>query len=129
VARIRLGLSEELVLGNLDVRRDWGYPREYVEAMRLMLQRDEPVDFVIGTGVSRSVRDFVEAGFACVDLRSDDHVRIDPGLAPADIEEVVADPSEAKRVLGWEARTKFDELVEMIVKADIAALYGRTTRR
>jgi GDPmannose 4,6-dehydratase len=130
VARIKLGLSEELVLGNLDVRRDWGYAREYVEAMWLMLQRDEPEDFVIGTGVSRSVGDFVEAAFACVDLRSDDHVRIDPGLArPADIEEVVADPSKAKRMLGWEARTKFDELVEMMVKADMDALYGRTTRR
>jgi len=126
VARIKLGLSDELVLGNLDVRRDWGYAREYVEAMWLMLQRDEPEDFVIGTGVSHSVGDFVEAAFACVDLRSDDHVRIDPGLArPADIEEVVADPSKGKRVLGWEARTSFDELVEMMVKADMDALTRR----
>jgi GDPmannose 4,6-dehydratase len=129
VARIKLGLSDELVLGNLDVRRDWGYAREYVEAMWLMLQRDEPGDFVIGTGVSHSVGDFVEAAFACVDLRPDDHIQIDPGLArPADIEEVVADPSKAKRVLGWEAHTSFDELVEMMVKADVDALYGRTTR-
>jgi GDPmannose 4,6-dehydratase len=130
VARIKLGLSDELVLGNLDVRRDWGYAKEYVEAMWLMLQRDKPEDFVIGTGVSHSVGDFVEAAFACVDLRPDDHIRIDPGLArPADIEEVVADPSKAKGELGWEARTGFHQLVELMVKADIDALYGRTTSR
>jgi GDPmannose 4,6-dehydratase len=126
VARIKLGLSDELLLGNLDVRRDWGYAKEYVEAMWLMLQREQPEDFVIGTGVSHSVGDFVEAAFACVDLRSDHHVRIDPGLArPADIEELVADPSKAKRELGWAPRTKFDELVEMMVKADMDTLTGR----
>jgi GDPmannose 4,6-dehydratase len=123
VARIKLGLADELVLGNLDVRRDWGYAKEYVEAMWRMLQRDEPGDFVIGTGVSHSVRDFVDAAFACVDLSADEHVRIDPELArPADIEEVVADPSRAKQELGWEARTTFDELVELMVQADVAAL-------
>jgi GDPmannose 4,6-dehydratase len=126
VARIKLGLSDELLLGNLDVRRDWGYAKEYVEAMWLMLQREQPEDFVIGTGVSHSVGDFVEAAFDCVDLRSDHHVRIDPGLArPADIEELVADPSKAKRELGWAPRTKFDELVEMMVKADMDTLTGR----
>ena len=83
VASIKLGLSDELVLGNLDVRRDWGYAKEYVEAMWKMLQRDEPDDFVIGTGVSHSVGDFVEAAFACVDLKREDHVRIDPNLAQA----------------------------------------------
>ena len=81
VAAIKLGLSDELVLGNLDVRRDWGYAKEYVEAMWLMLQRDEPDDFVIGTGVSHSVGDFVDAAFACVGLKREDHVRIDPELA------------------------------------------------
>jgi GDPmannose 4,6-dehydratase len=126
VARIKLGLADEFVLGNLDVRRDWGYAKEYVEAMWTMLQRDEPGDFVIGTGVSHSVGDFIEAAFACVDLRPDDHIRVDPGLArPADIEEVVADPSKANRELGWEARTSFDQLVEMMVNADIDALSGR----
>ncbi|HMA28100.1 MAG: GDP-mannose 4,6-dehydratase [Solirubrobacterales bacterium] len=123
VASIKLGLTDELVLGNLDVRRDWGYAKEYVEAMWLMLQRDEPDDYVIGTGVSHSVGDFVDAAFACVDLKREDHVRIDPDLArPADIEEVVADPAKAKRDLGWEARTSFEELVEMMVRADLDAL-------
>ena len=123
VAAIKLGLADELVLGNLDVRRDWGYAKEYVEAMWLMLQRDEPDDFVIGTGVSHSVGDFVDAAFACVGLKREDHVRIDPDLArPADIEEVVADPAKAKRELGWEARVSFEELVEMMVRADLDAL-------
>jgi GDPmannose 4,6-dehydratase len=123
VAEIKLGLSDELVLGNLEVRRDWGYAKEYVEAMWMMLQRDEPDDYVIGTGISHSVRDFVDAAFACVDLNPDDHVRIDPELArPADIEEVVADPAKAKTELGWEARTTFEELVEMMVRADLDAL-------
>ena len=120
VAAIKLGRSDELVLGNLDVRRDWGYAKEYVEAMWLMLQREEPEDFVIGTGVSHSVGEFVDAAFACVGLRREDHVRIDPELArPADIEEVVADPAKAKSELGWEARTTFEELVEMMVRADL----------
>jgi GDPmannose 4,6-dehydratase len=123
VASIKLGLSGELVLGNLDVRRDWGYAKEYVEAMWLMLQRDEADDYVIGTGVSHSVRDLVDAAFACVDLSADDHVRIDPELArPADIEELVADPAKARQTLGWEPRVSFDEVVEMMVRADLEAL-------
>jgi GDPmannose 4,6-dehydratase len=127
VARIKLGLADELVLGNLDVRRDWGYAKEYVEAMWMMLQRDDPDDFVIGTGVSHSVGDFVDAAFACVGLKREDHVRIDPDLArPADIEEVVADPSKARDELGWEARVGFEELVEMMVRADLDALAGST---
>jgi GDPmannose 4,6-dehydratase len=125
VAAIELGLADELVLGNLDVRRDWGYAKEYVEAMWLMLQQPEADDYVIGTGVSHSVRDLVEVAFACVDLRADDHVRIDPELArPADIEELVAEPSKAKEKLGWEALTSFEDLVEMMVRADLEALAG-----
>jgi GDPmannose 4,6-dehydratase len=123
VAKIKLGLADELVLGNLDVRRDWGFAKEYVEAMWMMLQRDEPDDFVIGTGVSHSVGDFVDAAFACVDLKREDHVRIDPDLArPADIEEVVADPAKARSELGWEARVNFDQLVEMMIRADLETL-------
>jgi GDPmannose 4,6-dehydratase len=123
VAEIKLGLAEELVLGNLDVRRDWGYAKEYVEAMWLMLQQAEAEDYVIGTGVSHSVRDLVEVAFACVDLKAEDHVRVDPALArPADIEELVADASKAKRELGWEPRTSFEEVVEMMVRADLEAL-------
>jgi GDPmannose 4,6-dehydratase len=123
VASIKLGLADELVLGNLEVRRDWGYAKEYVEAMWLMLQQEDPGDYVIGTGVAHSVRDFVDAAFACLDLSPDDHVRIDPALVrPADIEKVVADPSKARRELGWEAKVSFEELVEMMVRADLEAL-------
>jgi GDPmannose 4,6-dehydratase len=123
VARIKLGLADELVLGDLDVRRDWGYAREYVEAMWRMLQQPEADDYVIGTGVSRSVRDLVEVAFASVDLQADEHVRVDPALArPADIEELVADASKAKRELGWEPRTSFEEVVEMMVRADLEVL-------
>ncbi|MGA9635193.1 MAG: GDP-mannose 4,6-dehydratase [Solirubrobacterales bacterium] len=125
VASIKLGLSDELVLGNLDVRRDWGYAQEYVEAMWLMLQRDQADDYVIGTGIAHSVGDFVDAAFECVGLKREDHVRIDPELArPADIEEVVANPTKAREELGWTARTSFEELVEMMVKADLGALSG-----
>jgi len=123
VARIKLGLAEELVLGNLEARRDWGYAKEYVEAMWLMLQQEEPTDFVIGTGVAHSVDDFVDAAFACVGLKREDHVRIDQELVrPADIEEVVANPAKAKTELGWEAKVSFDELVELMVRADLEAL-------
>ena len=123
VASIKLGLADELVLGNLDVRRDWGYAKEYVEAMWLMLQQEKADDYVIGTGVSHSVRDLVDAAFACVDLKADDHVRIDPELArPADIEELVADPAKAGKTLGWEPRVSFEEVIEMMVRADLEAL-------
>jgi GDPmannose 4,6-dehydratase len=123
VAEIKLGLADELVLGDLEVRRDWGYAKEYVEAMWRMLQEPEADDYVIGTGVSHSVRDLVEVAFACVDLKAEDHVRVDPALArPADIEELVADASKAKRELGWEPRTSFEEVVELMVRADLEAL-------
>ena len=123
VASIKLGLSDELTLGNLDVRRDWGFAKEYVEAMWMMLQRDSADDFVMGTGVAHSVKDFVDAAFACVDLDASDYVRTDPELIrPADIEEVVADPSKARQELGWSATVSFEELVEMMVKADLERL-------
>ncbi|MGZ5361459.1 MAG: GDP-mannose 4,6-dehydratase [Solirubrobacterales bacterium] len=96
-----------------------------MEAMWLMLQRDGPEDFVIGTGVSHSVRNLVDAAFACLDLDPEEHVRVEPALRrPAEIEEVVADPSKAARELGWEARTSFEELVEMMVRADLDDLTG-----
>jgi GDPmannose 4,6-dehydratase len=123
VASIKLGLSDELVLGNLDVRRDWGYAKEYVQAMWLMLQQENPEDFVIGTGTSHSVRDLVEFAFAAVGLKAEDHVRVDPELArPAEIEEVVADASKAKRVLGWEPKVSCEEVIEMMVQADLERL-------
>jgi GDPmannose 4,6-dehydratase len=127
-ASIKLGLADELVLGNLDVRRDWGFAKEYVEAMWLMLQQDEAEDFVIGTGVSHSVRDLVEAAFACLDLNADDYVRIDPDrVRPADIEDLVADPSKAAERLGWKPRVSFEEVVEMMVRADLEALAQKQT--
>jgi GDPmannose 4,6-dehydratase len=108
------------------VSRDWGYAREYVEAMWLMLQEAEAGDYVIGTGVSHSVRDLVEVAFACVGLNADDYVRVDPDLArPADIEELVADPTKAREALGWEARTSFEEVVEIMVQADLQELAGK----
>jgi GDPmannose 4,6-dehydratase len=123
VASIKLGLTDELVLGNLDVRRDWGYAKEYVEAMWLMLQEDQPQDFVIGTGVSHSVRDLVDFAFQTVGLQPEDHIRIDPELArPAEIEEVVADASKAHEVLGWESRVSCEAVIEMMVKADLERL-------
>jgi len=123
VASIKLGLTDELVLGNLEVRRDWGYAKEYVEAMWLMLQEEQPQDFVIGTGVSHSVRDLVDFAFQTVGLRPEDHIRIDPELArPAEIEEVVADASKAHEVLGWESRVSCEAVIEMMVKADLERL-------
>jgi GDPmannose 4,6-dehydratase len=123
VASIKLGLTDELVLGNLDVRRDWGYAKEYVEAMWLMLQEEQPQDFVIGTGVSHSVRDLVDFAFQTVGLQPENHVRIDPELArPAEIEEVVADASKAHEVLGWESRVSCEAVIEMMVKADLERL-------
>ena len=111
------------MLGNLDVRRDWGYAKEYVEAMWLMLQEDQPQDFVIGTGVSHSVRDLVDFAFQTVGLQAEDHIRIDPELArPAEIEEVVADASKAHEVLGWESRVSCEAVIEMMVKADLERL-------
>jgi GDPmannose 4,6-dehydratase len=123
VASIKLGLTDELVLGNLDVRRDWGYAKEYVEAMWLMLQQEKPGDFVIGTGVSHSVRDLVDFAFQTVGLNPEDHIRIDPELArPAEIEEVVADASKARRVLGWEPKVSCEEVIEMMVEDDLERL-------
>jgi GDPmannose 4,6-dehydratase len=122
-AEIKLGLANKLTLGNLDVRRDWGYAKEYVEAMWLMLQQKEPDDYVIGTGVAHSVQDLVRTAFACVDLNWEQYVQTDPQLArPAEIEEVVADPSKARERLGWEAQTSFEQLVESMVMADLQEL-------
>jgi len=129
-AAIKLGLADELTLGNLDVRRDWGFAKEYVEAMWLMLQQEEPEDYVIGTGVSRSVRDLVRVAFECLDLDHEEYVRVDPDLArPADIEEVVADPSKAREELGWEARVSFEELIRLMVEADLEELRSEAGAR
>jgi GDPmannose 4,6-dehydratase len=125
VARIKLGLAESLVLGNLDAKRDWGYAGDYVEAMWMMLQQDEPEDFVIATGVEHSVRDCLEIAFAHAGLDPDEHVRVDPRfLRPAEVDHLIGDASRARQKLGWEPRTSFRELIEMMVDADLERLAG-----
>lgn len=120
-ARIALGLQKRLTLGNLDARRDWGFAPEYVEAMWLMLQQPEPDDFVLGTGVTHSVRDFCEAAFNRVNLNYKDFVDIDPALVrPSEEHLLVADPSKAARVLGWRARTPLRDIVAHMVDADLS---------
>jgi GDPmannose 4,6-dehydratase len=123
VAAIKLGLAKELSLGNLNAERDWGYAKDYVEAMWLMLQQDEPEDYVIGTGEAHSVRELVELAFEHVGLDPEGHVKIDPRfLRPAEVEHLVGDSSKARQKLGWEPRTSFDELVRLMVDADLAML-------
>jgi GDPmannose 4,6-dehydratase len=123
VARIKLGLANELRLGNLEAQRDWGFAGEYVRAMWLMLQQDAPDDYVIATGETHSVQELVEAAFRHVGLDYRDHVVSDPALfRPAEVDHLVGDASKARRTLGWEPRVSFEELVCMMVDADLAAL-------
>ena len=122
-AAIKLGLAHELRLGNLDSERDWGFAGDYVRAMWLMLQQDEPDDYVIATGVSHSVRHCVEVAFEHAGVSVDDHVVIDPSfLRPAEVEHLVGDASKAKDKLGWEPEVSFEELIRMMVDADLALL-------
>ena len=123
VARIKLGLQKELLLGNMDSKRDWGFAGDYVEAMWLMLQQKKAEEFVIGTGETHSVRELVETAFSHAGLNWKDYVRQDGRfIRPADIDVLVADPSKAKRVLGWKPKVKFHELVRMMVDADVERL-------
>jgi GDPmannose 4,6-dehydratase len=123
VARIKLGLASELRMGNLDAQRDWGFAGDYVEAMWLMLQQDTPRDYVIGTGVTHSVRDLVRTAFEHVGLDWQKYVVVDPRFhRPAEVDLLLADPSLAKRELGWQPRTSFEELVRRMVDADIVRL-------
>jgi len=123
VARIRAGLQDKLYLGNLAARRDWGYAPEYVEAMWSMLQQEEASDFVVATGTSYSVQDFVEAAFAAANLNWRGHVEIDPAyLRPAEVDNLVGDASRAEAKLGWRPRTFMPELARIMVDADTAAL-------
>lgn len=120
VARIKLGLERELVLGNLDARRDWGFAGDYVEAMWSMLRQDEPRDFVVATGQSHSVEDLCEAAFAVAGLNWRDHVRTAPSLLrPAEVPDLCGDASEIRETLGWVPRTGFRELVDLMVSADL----------
>jgi GDPmannose 4,6-dehydratase len=123
VARIQLGLSDHLALGNLDACRDWGFAGDYVRAMWLMLQQDRADDYVIATGISHSVRQLVETAFDHVGLDWQKYVRIDPAfLRPAEVDHLIGDASKGKRVFGWEPTVSFGQLVAMMVDADIAAL-------
>ncbi len=126
VAQIKLGKTDELRLGNLDAQRDWGYAGDYVEAMWLMLQQDTPEDFVICTGQTHSVREFCEVAFGHVGLNWEDHVVIDEAFfRPAEVDLLVGDAAKAERVLGWKPETTFEELVTMMVDADIDLLEGK----
>jgi GDPmannose 4,6-dehydratase len=126
VARIKLGLADELRLGNLEARRDWGFAGDYVEAMWRMLQQPEPDDYVVASGEAHTVRELVEVAFACVGLDPERHVRQDPSLhRPAEVDHLVGDAGKARRVLGWEPRVAFRELVEMMVRGDLERLQRR----
>lgn len=120
VAKIALGLEKELRLGNLDAKRDWGYAPEYVESMWLMLQQDEPDDYVIATGEAHSVREFCEVAFDIVGLDWQEYVKVDKRfMRPLDVNYLCGDYSKAKKKLGWEPRTKFKQLVKIMVKEDL----------
>jgi GDPmannose 4,6-dehydratase len=123
VARIKLGLADHVALGNLEARRDWGFAGDYVRAMWLMLQQDEPDDYVIATGVTHSVRDLVEAAFGYVGLDWQRYVRIDPAfLRPAEVDLLIGEAAKAERALGWKPTVTFEQLVAMMVDADVARL-------
>ncbi|MQM24783.1 GDP-mannose 4,6-dehydratase [Glycomyces albidus] len=130
VARIEAGLEKKVYLGNLDAVRDWGYAPEYVEAMWLMLQHREPVDYVIATGRAATVRDFAEAAFAHAGLDWREHIEHDDRYErPAEVPELVGDPTKIEREIGWKARVHWDELARIMVDADRKALHGDSLRR
>jgi GDPmannose 4,6-dehydratase len=129
VARIHRGLQEKLYLGNLEARRDWGYAPEYVEAMWMMLQEDEPDDYVIATGEAHSVRDFVVAAFDRVGRDWEEHVEIDPKyFRPAEVDHLIGDATKAREKLGWERTVRFGDLVGIMVDADLVLLEERLRR-
>ena len=122
VAEIASGSKKRLFLGNLDAVRDWGYSKEYVESMWMMLQKDQPTDYVIATGIGATVRDFAEAAFARAGLNWQDHIEVDQKyFRPTEVDALVGDASKAERELGWKARTHWKELAELMVDADIEA--------
>ena len=128
VAAIKLGRQDKLFLGNIDSKRDWGFAKEYVEAMWLMLQQPEPDDYVIATGETHSVREFLEVSFGHLGLDWKKHVEIDPRYyRPAEVDLLVGDASKARERLGWVARTRFADLARLMVDADVAALRERLT--
>jgi len=128
VARISLGMTERLKLGNLEARRDWGFSGDYVRAMWLMLQQDEPGDYVIATGVNHSVRELCEFAFSLVGLDYREHVVVDEAnLRPSDVAALRGDASKARAALGWEPEVDFEALIRMMVDADVARLRARAS--
>jgi len=120
VARIKLGLDKKLTLGNLEAKRDWGFAPDYVEAMYLMMQPDKPEDYVVGTGVTRSVQDLVKTAFDVVDLDWEKYVELDKQLLrPAEVDVLVANPAKANRKLAWKPRTSFTDMIRIMVEADL----------
>jgi GDPmannose 4,6-dehydratase len=125
-AKIKLGMADELRLGNLDAQRDWGYAGDYVEAMWLMLQQDTPDDYVVSTGETHPVREFCELAFGHLDLDWEQYVKVDERFyRPAEVDLLIGSPDKAKKALGWEPKTSFPELVTMMVDADMALLSGK----
>ena len=118
--RIKLGLQKKLILGNLDSKRDWGYAKEYVEAMWLMLQQDKPDVYVIATNQTHTVREFLEETFACLDMDYEEFVGFDKKYErPAEVDLLIGDPTKAREQLGWEPKTTFKELVALMVREDM----------
>jgi GDPmannose 4,6-dehydratase len=123
VARIKAGLQDKLYLGNLNAKRDWGYAKEYVEGMWLMLQRDQPADYVLATGETHSVQEFLDEAFSYVGVDGSKHVEIDPEYyRPAEVDLLVGDATKAQKMLGWEPKIKFTNLVRLMVDADMSDL-------
>jgi GDPmannose 4,6-dehydratase len=134
VARILCGLQNKLYLGNLDAKRDWGYTPEYVEAMWRMMQLEQPDDFVVATGETHTVREFVQSAFTHVGLDWEKWVEIDPRyFRPTEVDLLLGDSSKARRLLGWEPKVKFEQLVRLMVDADVQLLQdqlqGRSARQ
>ena len=133
-ARIKLGVQKDLFLGNLDAKRDWGFAGDYIQAMWMMLQAPKPEDYVIATGETHTVREFLELAFNRLQLDWQKHVKIDTKYyRPTEVDLLIGDASKAKRDLGWEPKVRFEELANMMVDADLAAererLEGSQTKR
>jgi GDPmannose 4,6-dehydratase len=126
VARIKLGLQDQLLMGNLESKRDWGFAGDFVEAMYLMLQQDKPDNYVVATGETHSIRELLEVAFNHVALNYEDYVKTDPRfIRPAEVELLIGDASKAKKQLGWEPKVKFKELIEMMVENDLRLLASK----
>ena len=118
--------TQKSCLGNLDAKRDWGFAGDYVRAMWMMLQRKEPADFVVATGVAHTVRDFAKQAFECVGLNYQDYVKTDPSfLRPAEVDHLLGDPTKAHKELGWKPEVSFEQMIEMMVEADLKRYSNR----